>query len=585
MTLFLFRSAASSGAINVKDAPYNAMGDGSTDDTAAIQNALNDAAGSKIVFFPPGNYKVTSSINIGVSSTNTSGRIVGSGRWNTSIFGNLPNGFVFYQLDNTNGPEEISNLTLQNQSTWIGSGALMMSDGSAYIHGCHFRGMINVLLPFNIYDAIIHNCTGEPNSDVSTGYISTLGIAGYAPHITGWRSTNNFQTCFQLWGSNGCSLIGNGIENCEVGMLLGMFTGWASHCTVSGTTLTVSGTIGSAELNFGPGMQIFGRGLTSKPWGTDPNDTTGTTIIANITGSGGAGTYQLSDIHTISTPVPMWTRYETALVGVTLSSFQNEACHYGLYANSIGAAQISGAGGNSAVGEATNEFGSTGWSPHSGFYIRKAGQSVFTGCSASNNCHAGSFYFDPTQPVNNTTFISCGGKRGTDNAVTASISGTVLTVTALGAGSGIAIGLAVTGSGVSAGTVITGSIASEPGTLTGYNNTGTYRVNNSQTVGSRSMTIAYGPDWVLPTTTEAGAGLLLINCGTSVPSNTALTNAVTFNSLPGEAGASTTMPRFEGQEYSITDSNTATWGATAAGGGSNHVKVRYNGTNWTVVGK
>lgn len=38
----------------------------------------------------------------------------------------------------------------------------------------------------------------------------------------------------------------------------------------------------------------------------------------------------------------------------------------------------------------------------------------------------------------------------------------------------------------------------------------------------------------------------------------------------------------EGSEFDITDCSTATWGATAAGGGSNHVRVRYNGTRWTV---
>ncbi len=41
----------------------------------------------------------------------------------------------------------------------------------------------------------------------------------------------------------------------------------------------------------------------------------------------------------------------------------------------------------------------------------------------------------------------------------------------------------------------------------------------------------------------------------------------------------------EGDERDIDNCNTAVWGATAAAGGSNHVKVRYNGTNWTVVGK
>lgn len=47
-------------AINVKDAPYSAKGDGATDDKAAIQAALNDvptAGGS--VYFPPGDYVVS----------------------------------------------------------------------------------------------------------------------------------------------------------------------------------------------------------------------------------------------------------------------------------------------------------------------------------------------------------------------------------------------------------------------------------------------------------------------------------------------------------------------------------------------
>ena len=41
--------------INVKDPPYNAVGDGVTDDTNAIQSAINDAAGVT-VYFPKGTY-------------------------------------------------------------------------------------------------------------------------------------------------------------------------------------------------------------------------------------------------------------------------------------------------------------------------------------------------------------------------------------------------------------------------------------------------------------------------------------------------------------------------------------------------
>jgi len=47
--------------ISVKDAPYNAKGDGVTDDRAAIQAALDaaQAAGGATVFFPAGTYIVS----------------------------------------------------------------------------------------------------------------------------------------------------------------------------------------------------------------------------------------------------------------------------------------------------------------------------------------------------------------------------------------------------------------------------------------------------------------------------------------------------------------------------------------------
>jgi hypothetical protein len=42
----------------------------------------------------------------------------------------------------------------------------------------------------------------------------------------------------------------------------------------------------------------------------------------------------------------------------------------------------------------------------------------------------------------------------------------------------------------------------------------------------------------------------------------------------------------EGDEFNITDSTTSTWGANVTvGGGGNDVLVRWNGSNWTVVGK
>jgi len=51
-----FPSFESSGAVNVKDAPYRAHGDGRTDDTAALQQAVDQ---SEIVFLPKGCYLLT----------------------------------------------------------------------------------------------------------------------------------------------------------------------------------------------------------------------------------------------------------------------------------------------------------------------------------------------------------------------------------------------------------------------------------------------------------------------------------------------------------------------------------------------
>lgn len=47
--------------INVRDAPYGAVGDGSTDDTAAIQAAITATAPGGTCYLPPGTYLVTSS--------------------------------------------------------------------------------------------------------------------------------------------------------------------------------------------------------------------------------------------------------------------------------------------------------------------------------------------------------------------------------------------------------------------------------------------------------------------------------------------------------------------------------------------
>jgi hypothetical protein len=58
------------GYINVKSPPYNAAGDGVTDDTNAIQQALNDigALGGGVVFVPEGNYLIATQLTLPAST-------------------------------------------------------------------------------------------------------------------------------------------------------------------------------------------------------------------------------------------------------------------------------------------------------------------------------------------------------------------------------------------------------------------------------------------------------------------------------------------------------------------------------------
>jgi hypothetical protein len=96
---------------NVKDAPYNAKGDDVTDDSAAINNALNACPSNQVVYIPTGNYRLSSVIRIPKSnitlrgdgpgktildgySTAYSGAItIGSGNWPSLTGGiNITNG-------------------------------------------------------------------------------------------------------------------------------------------------------------------------------------------------------------------------------------------------------------------------------------------------------------------------------------------------------------------------------------------------------------------------------------------------------------------------------------------------------------
>jgi hypothetical protein len=81
--------------VNVKDPAYGAVGDGVTDDSTAINNAILAAAGG-IVFFPVGTYSVNA-----LNLTTASFHLLGAGAGVSKISGNTLTGDIATITDNT----------------------------------------------------------------------------------------------------------------------------------------------------------------------------------------------------------------------------------------------------------------------------------------------------------------------------------------------------------------------------------------------------------------------------------------------------------------------------------------------------
>src|SRR5689334_25114831 len=56
--------ARSTVCANVRNAPYNATGNGSSDDTSAIQSAISACAAGQVVLVPAGTYRITAPLRV-----------------------------------------------------------------------------------------------------------------------------------------------------------------------------------------------------------------------------------------------------------------------------------------------------------------------------------------------------------------------------------------------------------------------------------------------------------------------------------------------------------------------------------------
>jgi len=124
--------------INVTQAPYNAVPDGSTDDTAAIQKALNASTSGQTVYFPPGIYAISASLR---PLSNT--KLIGAGQNQTTIQCHTPNPIDMIYL-NTLWNVEITSMTLDGHyEPGVASGIHAFQGGGHFLHDLTVQNQAN----------------------------------------------------------------------------------------------------------------------------------------------------------------------------------------------------------------------------------------------------------------------------------------------------------------------------------------------------------------------------------------------------------------------------------------------------------
>lgn len=218
---------------------YGAKGDGVTDDTAAIQAAMN---ASKNVFFPAGAYKITASL-----SPQSSSFLIGQGTSSTII---VATGLAGTALYAPSGRSRIDGLTIQAASVTAGSRGITIDD-THYPQRCDW-GQIEIQkfeIGFNVYqstsgggvyynnfgDICITGCTTGAYFKTPTGILS-----GYLNCNTINRLyIGQYTTGLQVDGAHGLQITAFSAEVGEVGIDfksgigLMIFSGWLEGNTVS----------------------------------------------------------------------------------------------------------------------------------------------------------------------------------------------------------------------------------------------------------------------------------------------------------------------------------------------------------------
>lgn len=172
---------------NVKQ--YGAVGDNVADDTAAIQAAIDATANGGHVFFPPGTYKVSATLNVPFPKR-LSFRGVSPQTGGSEILGNVSPGPLINMANSTGGGPNgtiIEGLALRNTNA-TGVTLQITQMQTPNIRNAVIGGYRGVITLGNVYSLFIDNVkfTSSGNVPGSIGLYTGGHTAIYASDFVGW---------------------------------------------------------------------------------------------------------------------------------------------------------------------------------------------------------------------------------------------------------------------------------------------------------------------------------------------------------------------------------------------------------------
>ncbi len=170
---------------------YGAVGDGATDDTAAIQAALNrvlaadrtsvGAAKTAVLLIPQGVWKITTAITAAVTTGTKQIVIRGQGPKASVLkqFGTTVNGLYLNYTGSTDVKTIVENLGLTCNSVSTGTGILITNANNVTVRNCESALFKVAFDSSGATGVAFENCAGSTSSNASSACGFALGSSSY----------------------------------------------------------------------------------------------------------------------------------------------------------------------------------------------------------------------------------------------------------------------------------------------------------------------------------------------------------------------------------------------------------------------